>query len=399
MEREGKSVVRTVISSPVAIQLDLEDLDVSLHEDMIQTEQAIPSGLPIAVPATDDLPVVDDDLDRPETQTLVIEGVVVKKEKKYREKIFLALAILALAISLITIPLKKLSPHEAKSTSPISYRDFMRDIALLVSEKDLVDDQSSLQYFVWDTLSTTIQKRVEQGWITLDDKSLLIQEYVAGVVVTSTWSEAIFLKAKSADKGKKVLVEPCKYYPFVCNEEGEITGMIIVNKSVIGGGILPREIGSLSNLEHISLSRNELGGTIPSEIGMLEKLKILDLDENLLGGEIPKELGQLKNLEYFSIKSNMLENEIPSDLSDLRNLQYLGFAHNDLTGQIPSRFGELKELRGLELQKTDITGDLEFLCENIFETSTNSSLYTINSGVSIDCMPQAISMCSCCVCS
>lgn len=45
-------------------------------------------------------------------------------------------------------------------------------------------------------------------------------------------------------------------------------------------GEIPASLGQLSDLEHLSLSRNHLEGEIPAEIGNLHKLKRLELHTN-----------------------------------------------------------------------------------------------------------------------
>ena len=62
-------------------------------------------------------------------------------------------------------------------------------------------------------------------------------------------------------------------------------------------GEIPTELGSLANLESLSLWGNQLTGGIPKELGSLANLLGLDLGGNQLTGEIPTELGSLANLE------------------------------------------------------------------------------------------------------
>ena len=60
-------------------------------------------------------------------------------------------------------------------------------------------------------------------------------------------------------------------------------------------GEIPAELGSLTNLEGLYLSGNQLSGEIPAELGNLAYLERLYLRENRLRGEIPAELGNLAN--------------------------------------------------------------------------------------------------------
>jgi Leucine-rich repeat (LRR) protein len=53
------------------------------------------------------------------------------------------------------------------------------------------------------------------------------------------------------------------------------------------------------NSERLRLDDNELRGLLPSEIGLLSNLEYLDFQRNILTGEIPEELGELTRLGKF----------------------------------------------------------------------------------------------------
>ncbi len=62
-------------------------------------------------------------------------------------------------------------------------------------------------------------------------------------------------------------------------------------------GVIPPEIGQLSELRTVDLASNKLTGSIPSELGNLAFLEYLFLYKNNLNGPIPSELGNFKNLK------------------------------------------------------------------------------------------------------
>ena len=103
-------------------------------------------------------------------------------------------------------------------------------------------------------------------------------------------------------------------------------------------GKIPSELGSLSHLVTLELSRNRLAGEIPREMGNLSRFK-LSLGDNQLIGEIPSELGSLMALEELMLYFNQLSGDLPATLSKLKNLNAL--FGNQLSGEIPATLGSL----------------------------------------------------------
>ncbi len=78
-----------------------------------------------------------------------------------------------------------------------------------------------------------------------------------------------------------------------------------------------------------------LTGEIPPELGSLAELEYLSLADNLLGGEIPSELGRLSELTSLRLQGNELSGRIPPELAELSMLVELKLSGNDLTGCVP----------------------------------------------------------------
>ena len=116
------------------------------------------------------------------------------------------------------------------------------------------------------------------------------------------------------------------------------------------------ELGSLANLETLSLRENQLTGPIPAELGSLANLERLDLLGNQLSGPIPPELGSLANLQRLNLGGNQLTGEIPAELGSLANLEQLYLFRNQLTGPIPAQLGSLANLERLYLRENLLTG-------------------------------------------
>lgn len=149
------------------------------------------------------------------------------------------------------------------------------------------------------------------------------------------------------------------------------------------GGTLSTRLGLLSNLEAVTLSRNERGltGTIPTEIEQLSKLEVLSLmgnrltggiavlgklprlrivmgDKNELRGQIPSELGRLTNLELLYLDINSFTGTLPSELGQLNDMWDFIVNDNDLSGNIPSELGLLKSLERVSFRNNAFTGTL-----------------------------------------
>ena len=123
-------------------------------------------------------------------------------------------------------------------------------------------------------------------------------------------------------------------------------------------GVIPTELGQLSDLRQLYLGGNQLTGPIPKELGQLSQLRRLSLGGNQLTGPIPMELGQLSQLELLHLGGNQLTSEIPAELGRLSQLKWLHLDDNQLTGPIPTELGQLSDLRQLHLDDNQLTGTI-----------------------------------------
>ena len=121
-------------------------------------------------------------------------------------------------------------------------------------------------------------------------------------------------------------------------------------------GVIPVELGQLSQLRRLSLGGNRLTGSIPPGLGQLSQLRRLSLGGNRLTGPIPLELGQLSQLELLHLGENQLTSEIPVELGRLSQLKWLYLDNNQLTGSIPPGLGRLSQLLELSLDNNQLTG-------------------------------------------
>ncbi|PPD85121.1 hypothetical protein GOBAR_DD17956 [Gossypium barbadense] len=158
------------------------------------------------------------------------------------------------------------------------------------------------------------------------------------------------------------LVNPCTWFHVTCNSENSVTRVDLGNANLTGQ--LVPQLGSLPNLQYflgsyenfllvlcmlnVGISRlghtervdrrelysNNISGMIPDELGNLTELVSLDLYLNKLTGDIPTTLGQLKKLR-FRLNNNSLVGTIPLSLTTIDTLQVLDLSNNGLVGDVP----------------------------------------------------------------
>ena len=133
--------------------------------------------------------------------------------------------------------------------------------------------------------------------------------------------------------------------------------ILFLSRNALSGSI-PPELGNLARLDSLTLGANQLVGPIPPELGNLGELTGLWLWDNQLTGEIPPELGSLGNLERLDLRYNALTGPIPSELGNLNGLERLYLRSNGLTGPIPPQLGNLSRLERLYVRNNRLTGPI-----------------------------------------
>ena len=137
---------------------------------------------------------------------------------------------------------------------------------------------------------------------------------------------------------------------------GDLKRLILYSNEL--SGPIPPELDRLANLELLYLDSNELSGPIPPELGRLANLELLYLDSNELSGPIPPELGRLASLERLYLYSNELSGPIPPELGRLASLERLYLDSNELSGPIPPELGRLASLERLYLYSNELSGPI-----------------------------------------
>lgn len=121
-------------------------------------------------------------------------------------------------------------------------------------------------------------------------------------------------------------------------------------------GMVPPELGDLSELRFLHLYGNDLNGEIPSQLGRLSYLDTLDLGDNQIVGPIPPELGQLSRLASLDISANQLTGTVPDELGNLEMLEWLVIAENDLSGSVTEILERFPNLEYLSIYDNWLSG-------------------------------------------
>ncbi|XP_057797605.1 probable LRR receptor-like serine/threonine-protein kinase At3g47570 [Salvia miltiorrhiza] len=147
----------------------------------------------------------------------------------------------------------------------------------------------------------------------------------------------------------------CSWIGVTCgSRHRRVTALNLSDMGLLGS--IPPQLGNLTFLVSLELTRNNFSGTLPQEMSRLRRLKFLSIRENNFRGEIPSWLPFLPKLEYLSLRSNSFSGFIPKSISNLTNLYHLDFSFNSLEGIIPPEIGRLQRLQLLAIQSNNLTG-------------------------------------------
>ncbi|XP_074284113.1 receptor-like protein EIX1 [Silene latifolia] len=113
----------------------------------------------------------------------------------------------------------------------------------------------------------------------------------------------------------------------------------------------------LRQLESLDLSDNYFNyNSIPILMGSMKQLRYLYLSNACLGGLVPYELGNLTNLQVLNLYGNNLS--IASTLRFPSNLESLDLSNNQLSGKVPTSIGKLSKLQSLDISVNPLEGIL-----------------------------------------
>ncbi|CAD5175929.1 unnamed protein product, partial [Musa acuminata subsp. malaccensis] len=197
-----------------------------------------------------------------------------------------------------------------------------------------------------------------------------------------------------------------------------LTSLRFLNlRSNMLAGDVPPNLSRLSALQFLDLADNELSGTIPRSFGNFTAMKvienfsswrtgqirykeqmfittkgntraydvslslinILDLSDNNLFGGVPEELTSLFGLFSLNLSGNHFTGEIIENISKLQQLESLDLSRNNFSGTIPSSLAALTSLAHLNLSYNNLSGEIPL--GNQLLTFNDPSIYIGNPGL------------------
>ena len=231
-----------------------------------------------------------------------------------------------------------------------------------VANPDVLSDMSTAQGLATDWILN------QDAAVICPDNDKFLQRWVLAVIYYSTGGdEWIQCSANPAAVDACGTVVPhlgatrflssgteCDWAGISCIQ-GCVTEIEFEENNLVG--VIPTEIGLLSDLAVWGMERGGLTSTIPTEIGRLSNLIFLDLDFNQLTGSLPDELYTLTDLTQLDVNDNQLTGSI-NNMGVFLAMEFLQLHANDFTGTVSSGIGNFTNLAAFTLHETLISGEI-----------------------------------------
>lgn len=156
------------------------------------------------------------------------------------------------------------TPSPTRAARPDGFLDF--EAKVLVSSpqsSDALADPSSPQYRAAEWYLSQSSEAMN-----IFSTSRLIQRWTLATLYFSTNGNGWSLSTSWLSDENE-----CEWYAVFCDDENDVKGLELRNNNL--AGLIPPELGTMSNADFIALSRNSLTGTLPTELGLLDDLSEL----------------------------------------------------------------------------------------------------------------------------
>jgi len=119
-------------------------------------------------------------------------------------------------------------------------------------------------------------------------------------------------------------------------------------------GTIPRQLGLLTRLEEIVLSRTEVSGTLPAAlVSAASHIEKLELERSSLSGTLPNSFfSDSSRITTVKIKRSYISGTLPPSLFLSGTLKEMDAKEAGLSGTIPPSIGRAKKLEELDLRES-----------------------------------------------
>ena len=159
----------------------------------------------------------------------------------------------------------------------------------------------------------------------------------------------------TAPSGWSATTDCCKWKNVNCDGSNRVTSINLASQSLTG--ILPSDLGTLTQLTTLSLQGNSLSGPLPS-LANLTSLQKLYLDSNNFSS-IPSGFFQgLTRLQTLTLSKNhnLTPWTIPTELTQASSLVNFYASSANIIGSLPDFFGYFPILKDLRLSFNNLNG-------------------------------------------
>jgi Leucine-rich repeat (LRR) protein len=252
-------------------------------------------------------------------------------------------------------------------------------------QNDSIPEKQALNWIIeLDPLQLTVQV----------DSFRIRQRYA----LLTFWFYSAYNEAWINSTGWLTFDDECTWFGISCTEieygsdrgfQNTVTSIKLPYNGI--KGIIPADLGILSQLEVFCLNGNKISGTIPESIGHWTDLERLELQFNgVMYGQLPNTIGNLHRLLYADFSSNEFTGQLPSSIGNWSSITHLDFSNNPLNSTLPSSVGLWTNLENISFMMTEgnMHGSLPqsigswknirelYLIGNAFSGDLPSTLYT-----------------------
>jgi hypothetical protein len=228
-------------------------------------------------------------------------------------------------------------------------------------------------------INASVEERALAWLMDVDNDQVPMRravQHYAFVVLALAWNYT----NNNAEWQLEAGFDECELNGITCDnidEDDDGTCIAMELPSAMLKGSIPADIGLLTNLRELDLSRNFLSGTVPWEPMMrsMSHLEVLDLSDSYFTGPIPvprndswpalktfwlqwnsfngtisSGFAHWPSLEDFDVSQNKIGGTLRSELGQMFTLRTFAVYSNKISGSIPTEFGGLSRLDYFDIE-------------------------------------------------